>query len=215
MRDLENKLKDQQKLDFKNPKKAAKTRRFLIAEGIYVNTGEMCPLRELVELRSKYKLRLILDEGISFGTIGKHGRGLTEFLCVDKTEVDLISASLENAVESIGGFCVGSHFIVEHQRLSGLGYCFSASQPPLLTQAAITALDIFEQEPKIFEQLSDAAEKVDDKFRYFTKLELRGHPISPIKHLYLKDDSKDLEESENILRRISEEVNFILNSHEF
>lgn len=192
-------------MDLKNPKKAAKTRRFLIVEGIYMNTGEMCPLRELVELRAKYKLRLFLDETISFGTVGKHGRGVTELLCVDKVEVDLISASLENAVESIGGFCVGSHFIVEHQRLSGLGYCFSASQPPLLTQAAISALDVFEREPKIFEQLSDVAVKVDEQFRLFTKFELRGHPISPVKHLYLKyiDDE---DECERILRKIADEV---------
>lgn len=161
MRDLEEKLKEQQKADIKNPKKAAKTKRFLVAEGIYMNTGEMCPLRELVELRSKYKLRLFLDESVSFGTIGKNGRGVTEFLNVDKTEVDLISASLEAAIGSVGGFCVGSHFIVEHQRLSGLGYCFSASQPPLLTQAAITALDVLEKDPKIFLQINEVAEKID------------------------------------------------------
>lgn len=205
MRDLEKKLLEQAKADLKNPKKAAKTRRFLIAEGIYMNTGEMCPLRELVELRAKYKLRLFLDETVSFGTVGKYGHGVTELLCVDKSEVDLICASLENAVESIGGFCVGSHFIVEHQRLSGLGYCFSASQPPLLTQAAISALDIFENEPQIFEQLNTAAEKVDDQFRYFSKLELKGHPLSPVKHLYLKyiDDPN---ESDRILREIADEV---------
>ncbi|KAL7029213.1 hypothetical protein ACKWTF_006157 [Chironomus riparius] len=208
MRDLEKKLQEQAKADQKNPKKAAKTRRFLIVEGIYMNTGEMCPLRELVELRAKYKLRLFLDETVSFGTIGKSGHGITELLCVDIKEVDLISASLENAVESIGGFCVGSHFIVEHQRLSGLGYCFSASQPPLLTQAAISALDIFEQEPRIFEQLNDVAEKVDEQFRYFTKLELKGHPLSPVKHLYLKHVD-DLEESEKILRKIADEVSLL------
>jgi serine palmitoyltransferase len=208
MRDLEKKLIEQQKLDLKNPRKAAKTRRFLIAEGIYMNTGEMCPLRELVELRAKYKLRLFLDETVSFGTIGKHGRGLLELLGVDKSEVDLISASLENAVESVGGFCVGTHFIVEHQRLSGLGYCFSASQPPLLTQAAISALDVFEQDPKIFEQLNDVAEKIDEKFRHFSKLELRGHPISPVKHLYLKDVEND-EDCDKILRKISDEVSRI------
>ena len=205
MRDLEQKLIDQQKLDVKKPKKAAVTKRFLIAEGIYMNTGEMCPLRELVELRRKYKLRLFLDETVSFGTIGKHGRGLTEFLGVDKTEVDLICASLEASVESVGGFCVGSHFIVEHQRLSGLGYCFSASQPPLLTQAAITALDIFEKDIEIFEKLNDAAEKVDKKFRDLTRLELHGHPISPVKHLYLRDD-KSTEEVDVILRKISDQV---------
>lgn len=48
-----------------------------------MNTGEMCPLNEAVELRKKYKLRLFLDESISFGVLGKHGRGLTEFLNVD------------------------------------------------------------------------------------------------------------------------------------
>lgn len=205
MRDLEEKLKEQQKLELKNPKKAAKTRKFLVVEGIYMNTGEMCPLRELVKLRSQYKLRLFLDETVSFGTIGKHGRGLTEFLGIEKTEVDLITASLEGAVESVGGFCVGSHFIVEHQRLSGLGYCFSASQPPLLTQAAITALDIFEKDGKIFEELNDTAEKVDKKFRDLTRLELRGHPISPIKHLYLRDD-KDAAEIGEMLIKISDQV---------
>ena len=74
---------DQASLDRKNPKKAAKTRRTLVVEGIYLNTGDMCPLRELIELRKKYSLRLFLDECVSFGTIGKHGRGLTEFLNVD------------------------------------------------------------------------------------------------------------------------------------
>jgi serine palmitoyltransferase len=205
MRDLEQKLLDQQKLDAKNPKKAAKTRRFLVAEGIYVNTGEMCPLRELVQLRAKYKLRLFLDESVSFGTIGKTGRGLTEFLGVDKTEVDLICSSLEASIESVGGFCVGSHFIVEHQRLSGLGYCFSASQPPLLTQAAISALEVFEKDPKIFAQLNDISEKVDRKFRELSRLELRGHAISPVKHLYLKGDMP-AEECEGILRKISDQV---------
>lgn len=159
MQDLEEKLIEQAKLDGKNPGKAAKTRKFLIAEGIYMNTGEICPLRELVELRKKYKLRMILDESISFGTLG-NGKGLIEHFGIDKTEVDLISASLEHSISSIGGFCVGSSFIVEHQRLSGLGYCFSASLPPLLAQAAISALDIFEMQPNLFEELQTACQLV-------------------------------------------------------
>lgn len=83
MADLERCLKEQEALDSKNPKKASRTRRFLIAEAIYMNTGEMCPLVELVALRKQYKLRLFLDESISFGAIGAHGRGLTEYLNVD------------------------------------------------------------------------------------------------------------------------------------
>lgn len=83
MADLERCLKEQESFDKRNPKKAARIRRFILAEAIYMNTGEMCPLNQLVELRKKYKLRLFLDESISFGTIGANGRGLTEFLNVD------------------------------------------------------------------------------------------------------------------------------------
>lgn len=42
------------------------------------------------------------------------------------------------------------------------GYCFSASAPPLLTQAAITALDRFEREPSIFEELRTTSKLLDE-----------------------------------------------------
>lgn len=82
-KDLERLLKDQDKIDRKNPKKASKIRRFIIVEAIYMNTGEICPLPEIVELRKQYKLRLILDESVSFGSLGKNGRGITEYFDVN------------------------------------------------------------------------------------------------------------------------------------
>src|SRR4051812_18865573 len=48
----------------------------------------------------------------------------------------MIMVSMENAIASTGGFCVGRSFVVDHQRLSGLGYCFSASLPQLLATSA-------------------------------------------------------------------------------
>lgn len=83
IKDLERLLNEQDAIDRKNLKKASKIRRFIIVEAIYMNTGEMCPLREIVELRKRYKLRLILDESISFGSLGNHGRGITEHLNVN------------------------------------------------------------------------------------------------------------------------------------
>ena len=51
-----------------------------------------------------------------------------------------------NALASVGGFCAGDREIVDHQRLSGLGYCFSASLPPFLATAAVGALDVLESQ---------------------------------------------------------------------
>ena len=63
------------------------------------------------------------------------------------SEIDLLAGSLEYAVGSVGGFCAGKAYVIDHQRLSGLGYCFSASTPPMLTQAAIVALNILQDNP--------------------------------------------------------------------
>ena len=90
VQDLENLLMRQDEIDKKNPKKAIRIRRFLIVEGIYMNTGKICPLPELVALCKKYKLRIFIDESISFGTIGTHGRGVTEYFKVPKEDVDMI-----------------------------------------------------------------------------------------------------------------------------
>ncbi|XP_020802305.1 serine palmitoyltransferase 1 [Drosophila serrata] len=202
--DLERLLIEQEKRDQKNPKKALKTRRFLVAEGIYMNTGEICPLPELVSLRQKYKLRLFIDESISFGTLGKGGRGVTEYFNVDRDEIDLISAGMEGSMATIGGFCVGSHFIAEHQRLSGLGYIFSASLPPMLTQAAISALDRFEREPQIFTQLQDKAKMLHNKFSRFSKLTIRGNELSPVKHLYLATAAESYDKELQLLTELAD-----------
>nr|CAD7259610.1 unnamed protein product [Timema shepardi] len=120
MDDLEILLEQQAELDRKNPSKARITRRFLIVEGIYMNSGKICPLPQLIQLKKKYKLRIFIDENISFGTLGKHGRGVSEYFNIPVDEIDLIVSSMEWALATIGGFCVGSSYIVEHQRLSGL-----------------------------------------------------------------------------------------------
>lgn len=53
-----------------------------------------------------------------------------------------VPSAAGNALASVGGFCAGDREIVDHQRLSGLGYCFSASLPPFLATAAVGALDV-------------------------------------------------------------------------
>lgn len=83
MAHLEKLLLEQAAEDERNPRKAARTRRFLVAEAIYMNTGNMCPLPKLVQLRNRFKLRMFLDESISFGVLGKTGRGLIEHFDID------------------------------------------------------------------------------------------------------------------------------------
>ncbi|XP_011872914.1 PREDICTED: serine palmitoyltransferase 1 [Vollenhovia emeryi] len=202
VQDLRNLLTRQEEVDKQHPTKAAKTKRFLIVEGIYMNTGNICPLPELLDLCKRYKLRIFIDESISFGTVGPHGKGVTEYFNVPRSEIDMIMGSLECAVGSIGGFCVGTSFVIDHQRLSGLGYCFSASQPPLLAAAAITSLDIIENNSQIFESLRNNALSMDKALKEISTLECTSSAESPLKHVYLKEQ-KDHTTEKELLSAIS------------
>lgn len=53
-------------------------RRFILCEGIYKNYGDICPLPDVVDLKKRYKFRLLVDETLSFGVLGETGKGLTE-----------------------------------------------------------------------------------------------------------------------------------------
>lgn len=196
MSDLENLLLEQKKIDQKNPRKASKTRKFLIVEGIYANTGRICNLPELIRLRKEFKLRMILDESISFGTIGATGKGVVEYFKIPNVEVDLRIGSMEGSLSSIGGFCCGASFIVEHQRLSGLGYCFSASLPPVLAVAALTSLNHIKRRPELFETLKKVNYLLQKSLSEIPNFIISGDPESPIKHLYLKQESNYFRERE-------------------
>lgn len=171
------------KEESRNPKLAKMTRKFLVVEGIYMNTGSICALTKMIALKQKHKVRLFIDESLSLGVLGKTGRGITEHLNISMEEVDLIIASLENAIGSIGGFCAGRSYVVEHQTLAGLGYCFSASLPPMLAAGAYKSIEILENDPGLTGQLARKCELIHHHFDHFQGLELYGHQLSPVKHL--------------------------------
>ncbi|XP_065218587.1 serine palmitoyltransferase 1 [Planococcus citri] len=184
-------------------KSNSKIRKFLIVEGIYINSGKICPLPEMIEIRKKYQLRIFIDESISFGVLGKTGRGILEHFNIDNDDVDMIMASMEYALGTGGGFCVGSTFIVEHQRLAGLGYCFSASLPPFLAVAARAGIDVLDEEKDLTDRLSNRCNQLHDALSSSPVLkiyfDIESDAASPIKHLFLKEpfqlDSYDKEMS--------------------
>ncbi|GAX13909.1 serine palmitoyltransferase [Fistulifera solaris] len=156
MADLQKVLAQVQESDIKLGRKLNDQRRFLVVEGLYKNTGKVVPLDDLIKLKEKYCFRLILDESNSFGVLGKTGRGVTELFGKQlMRDVEITTISLENAVGSIGGVTVGSEEVVDHQRLSGSGYCFSASSPPFTATAAIKSIELLAEQPETLKQLRE------------------------------------------------------------
>ena len=136
---------------------AKRPRRFLLVEGLYHNGGGLANLPELLRLRDAYGCYLIVDETLSIGAVGASGRGVAEHFGYPPSTIDIIIGSMEHSLGSVGGFCAGPNWVVSHQRLSGSGYCFSASLPAFATCAAIAALDTIDREPQRLSALHEAS----------------------------------------------------------
>ncbi|KAH7556951.1 hypothetical protein JRO89_XS11G0016200 [Xanthoceras sorbifolium] len=122
---------------------------------VLVNSGQIAPLDEIIKLKEKYRFRVLLDESNSFGVLGHTGRGLTEYHGVSVDKIDIVTAAMGHALATEGGFCTGSARVIDHQRLSSSGYVFSASLPPYLASAAITAIDVLEENPNLITKLKE------------------------------------------------------------
>jgi serine palmitoyltransferase len=157
---LESIMKELEATDRRKKRRKDEVRRFIIVEGLYRNKGTIAPLPRIVQLKNKYCYRLILDDSYAFGVLGATGRGSLEHFGLDRKEAEILTLSMENSLGSVGGVCVGSHTVVDHQRLSGAGYCFSASTPPFLCAAAITALQRIESNPDLCRRLESNAKKL-------------------------------------------------------
>ncbi|PWA01146.1 hypothetical protein BB558_002756 [Smittium angustum] len=137
--DMEDLKKVLEKIDqVESKKKGPIPRKFIVAEGLSMSTGNILKLDKIMELKKQFKYRLILDESLAIGAIGPRGAGTTDLFGISVKDVEILIGSLCLAFGGSGGFCCSSKQLIGHQRLSGAGYVFSAAMPAIM---AITAAD--------------------------------------------------------------------------
>ncbi|CAM9848591.1 unnamed protein product [Ascophyllum nodosum] len=188
MEDLERVLKEIAEDDKRLKRNVLDQRRFIVVEGLYRNYGDLCPLPRLLELKAKYCYRVILNEALSFGVLGATGRGLTEMHGVDVKDIEIVTLSMAHSLASVGGLCVGTTQVVDHQRLSAAGYCYSASAPPFVSAAASEALRMLRSEPGLVSALRKNAEFLHKAVSEIPGLKVTSHELSPIVHVALTRD---------------------------
>ncbi|XP_078151615.1 long chain base biosynthesis protein 1a-like [Carex rostrata] len=183
-----------------------KVRRYIVAEAIYQNSGQIAPLDEIVKLKEKYLFRIILDESHSFGVLGNSGRGLAEYCGVPIEKIDIITAGMGNALATDGGFCTGSMRVVDHQRLSSSGYVFSASLPPYLASAAIAAVNYLEANSSVLSDLRANIATLLNELSNVPGLVVTSHSLSPIIFLKLKKSTGSDKTDMHLLDSIANQV---------
>ncbi|KAH8988169.1 hypothetical protein EDB86DRAFT_2832032 [Lactarius hatsudake] len=66
------------------------------------------------------------------------------------TQIDMIIGLVANGPNLSGGFCAGSHIVVDHQRINGTTFVFSVAVPALLVVSAYEGINIMRNTPSVF-----------------------------------------------------------------
>jgi serine palmitoyltransferase len=165
-----------------------------------------------VELKERYKFRIILDETWSFGVLGRTGRGLTEAQNVDPQQVDMIIGSLSGPLCAGGGFCAGAKDVVEHQRITSSAYTYSAALPAMMAVTASETLNLLQSNPDILtqsrENIKALRAQLDPRSDW---VKCTSAPENPIMLLVLKPEvvaarNLEVEDQERILMECVEET---------
>ena len=137
-----------------------KGNKLIVVEGIYSMLGDKAPLKEIVEVKNKYKdVYLLSDEAHSLGVLGRFGRGLPEELGLED-EVDFIIGTFSKSAGTVGGFCASSHPKFNLLRLACRPYIFTASLPPSVVASATVAISLIERGGALRKRLMRNAQRL-------------------------------------------------------
>ena len=130
--------------------------RILVAvDSVFSMDGDQAPLAELIEMRDRHGVFLLVDEAHSIGAVGETGRGICEEQGVDPARIDIVTGSLSKAIPSSGGFIAGSKALKVFVQHGSAPYMFSAALTPANAAAILEAIRIVRDEPQRLARLRE------------------------------------------------------------
>ncbi len=161
----------------------------IITDGVFSMEGDIAPLPQLIELKKKYGVKLMVDDAHGLGTMGPTGRGTCEHYGVTD-DVDIISGTFSKSFASLGGVVAGPERVINYIRHHGRSLIYSASISPASLGAALAALDIMENDPEPRQRLHAAVTRMREGLQ---QLGFRvGEAPTPVLPIYIGDEMRML-----------------------
>ncbi|MEI8037070.1 MAG: 8-amino-7-oxononanoate synthase [Verrucomicrobiota bacterium] len=119
--------------------KAPRARILVATESVFSMDGDLCPLRDIVQLVEAHDALLLLDEAHGFGVLGKSGMGLADQEHLQQ-RVTFQMGTLSKAAGLSGGYIAASRQWIDLLVNRARSFIYSTAQPPAIAHAALTAL---------------------------------------------------------------------------
>jgi len=131
----------------------------VISEGVFGMRGEQGKLKEIVELKKKFKFRLLVDDAHGFGTLGKTGAGAGEEQGV-QDEIDVYFATFAKSLASTGAFIASEKEIIDFLKYNMRSQVFAKSLQMQLVEGILKRLEMLRNRPEFKQKLWDNVNKL-------------------------------------------------------
>lgn len=157
----------------------------LITEGVFGMSGAQGKLKEINQLKKKYKFRMLVDDAHGFGTMGKTGAGTHEEQdCINDT--DIYFGTFAKSMAGIGAFVAADKSVIDYLRYNMRSQIFAKSLPMPMVIGLKKRFELLKSKPELRTRLWEIAHALQ------TGLKERGFDIgvtnTMVTPVFLKGD---------------------------
>jgi glycine C-acetyltransferase len=124
----------------------------VITEGVFGMAGDQGKLKEIVELKKKYRFRLFVDDAHGFGTMGPTGAGTGEAQGCQEG-IDIYFGTFAKSMALIGGFISSTENVVDYLRHNMRSQIFAKSLPMPIVIGALKRMELLRTKPELRENM--------------------------------------------------------------
>jgi len=126
----------------------------VVTDGVFSMDGDICKLKEIVELAENYGAITMVDDAHGEGVLGKDGRGVVNHFDLER-RVDIDMGTLSKAFGCLGGYVAGVPELRDYLTNRARSFIFTTSLPPAVIGAIDAVLDVVQEEPQHLKNLWD------------------------------------------------------------
>lgn len=124
----------------------------VITEGVFGMSGAQGKLKEVVDMKSKFNFRILIDDAHGFGTMGPTGAGTHEEQnCIEG--IDIYFGTFAKSMAGIGAFIASTEEITNFLRYNMRSQTFAKSLPMPMVVGLRKRLELLKSQPELREKL--------------------------------------------------------------
>ncbi len=170
-------------------------RQLIVSESVYSTEGLLTDIPAIVEIAKQFESMLMIDDAHGIGVLGQNGGGVIKQFSLNPEKPEILMASFDKALGTIGGFLGGKSELIDYLRIASRPYIFSSAIPAVVAAATTAVIDIVSCHPEFLVRVQKNAETLRNGLRKLG-YQILGNDKTPAVPLFTGEDSIGIRFSE-------------------